>query len=80
MTQITNGTMKELGKYYISFICAIPVNSRNLNLQPHDLFFKCLQAPKIIIEEGEGGIIGKIVHCVAVSFFKLVAGRFKKIR
>ena len=70
--------MKELSKYYISFICAIPVNSRNLNLQPHDLFLKWLQAPKIIIEEGEGGIIGKIVHCVAVSFFKLVAGRFEK--
>ena len=57
MTQITNGTMKELSKYYIFFICAIPVNSRNLSLQPHDLFLKCVQAPKIIIEEGEALLV-----------------------
>ena len=60
MTQITNATMKELSKYYIFFICAIPVNSRNLNLQSHDLFLKCLQAPKIIIEEGEGELLAKL--------------------
>ena len=80
MTQITNGTMKQLSILHIFYLCHT-CEFEKFEFAATWLIFKCLQAPKIIIEEGEGGIIGKIVHCVAVSFLKLlVAGRFKKIR